>query len=114
MIDIHHSHTVVPFAISLHTGRLGNVFKFQIAFIQVQFIGNFIACEVNIGQTIIVDIADANPTPIVYVRKNVKKISDIFIDDIFEGDSTVRRVHTFKYWFSRGVLSTCCATSFFS
>ena len=84
-----------------NTGRFCNVFKFQIAFIQVQFVWNFIACEVNIHQTIIVDIADANPTAIVYIRKNIKKISNIFFNDIFESDPAVRRVYPFEYWFSR-------------
>jgi hypothetical protein len=73
-IDIRHRHARFPRHGANHAGLLCNILEFEIALIEVQFIGLHIGSEVNIIEAIVVDIANGHPSPIekILVREHIR------------------------------------------
>jgi hypothetical protein len=69
VIEIYHYGAGAPHAILLHAAFCRNVFKFEIAFIQVQLVFSHVGCEQYIGQAIIVDVTYGHAAPIVKITE---------------------------------------------
>jgi len=68
------------------SGAFGNIFKLPIAFVQVQFVALLVAAKEQVGQLVVVDIADGYPTPI-------KKVSECIGIESFGVSNVVTKVH---------------------
>jgi hypothetical protein len=70
-IDIGHADSCGPNALDPKSRFLGNVFKFEIAFVQVKAIRGLVACKENIDQAIVVDVAECDAGSIEKIAKSI-------------------------------------------
>jgi len=67
VVDIDHNHASAPGVGVGYAGFICNVFEFEIAFVKIEFITTHIGREVNIGQSVVVDIADGTAGAVVKI-----------------------------------------------
>jgi len=67
VIEVGHDHSGAPAVTPSGAGLFGDVLKLEIAFVQVQFIRPHIGGEIHIGQAIVVNVADSDPSTVVKV-----------------------------------------------
>ena len=97
-IAIHVRHRDARFPpLSVSNARLfGDVFKFEITFIQIQFIRSLIGRKINIGQIITINVAHRHATAIV----EIEVLNDVpiirFGQFIFKINARLRRSNLFK------------------
>ena len=86
-IQIGHGYTATPIGSSSNTCFVCNIFKFKIAFVEVEFVVAFAVCrKINIGQTIIIDITRCN-TPTVIIIEIIKYVKEfLFFELVRKGD----------------------------
>ena len=84
IIYINNRNASCPSAHTFYAGFFGNIFKFEIAFIEIQFAGHHIAGEINILQAIIIKISDANSAAIVNIDNSQRVDRIIFGDFVVE------------------------------
>ena len=66
-VYIFHGNTGIPMMITLQTGFCGDVFKFPVAFIEVEFVVVLVWGKKNIWFAIIINVANGNATAVVKV-----------------------------------------------
>ena len=68
VVDIHHGDPCVPVGVTHHTRSDSNVFKLEVALVQVKFIFPLVGREVNILQTIVVDVSNSKPATVIKIE----------------------------------------------
>ena len=68
VVDIHHGDPRVPVGIAHHTRSDSDVFELEVPLVQVEFIFPFVGREINVLQTIIVDVPNSNPATVIKIE----------------------------------------------
>ena len=78
-IDDAHAGTPRPFAVKI--GLFGDILEREIAFVEVEFVGDEVACEKYIDEAVVVEVTKANATSVVEIlecvsvdKNEIKKI----------------------------------------
>lgn len=53
------------------TGFFGDIFKFKIAAIEIKPVGSHVAAQENIGQAVVIYVADTDPAAVVEIAKEI-------------------------------------------
>ena len=107
VVDIHHTHAGRPTIHTRYTRLLGNVFEFEVSFIEEHLIRPHVAGKIQIDQAIVVKIARSNPTSIkkIHVVKHVKGTA--LPQYIFK----IEACYVFAQQLKNGVATFCFLTS---
>lgn len=97
-IDIHQSIIVhiddgnapCPTPQPFNAGFFRYILEFEISPVEVQPARYHIAPEIDIGESVIVEVADANPSPVIDVH-NIQRVDRVALDDSIGKDDTRMR-----------------------
>ena len=70
-----------PSAQSFHAGFFGNVFEVEVPPVQIQPAGDHIAGEKDIGQAVVVEVADADPAAVVDID-DIHRVEGVILRDL--------------------------------
>jgi hypothetical protein len=81
IVDIDENRAGTPHAILLEPRFGGDVFELEITFIEIEFIGAHVGRKEDVGETIVIDIADGDPAAVIEVPEK-EAIVEALIDDL--------------------------------
>jgi hypothetical protein len=84
VIDIHYRDAAAPLPCPVNSGFFGDVVKFEVSPVQVQFIGYHIASEIDIGQAILVEISNPHTAPVINIGHIQGVYRIVFYDLVVE------------------------------
>ncbi len=67
-VDIGHGYACRPVSGACDAGPFRDVFKSKVALVQVQFVGCLVRSKVDIGEPVVVDVADSDATAIEKIQ----------------------------------------------
>ena len=70
-IDIGHCNPGWPYIPGSKTGFFGNILKLEIAFVEIKSIGGLAAAKKDIGQSVVIDIADGHAAAVVEITEGI-------------------------------------------
>lgn len=67
MVNIDHDDAGAPLLFGTEAGFFGDVFELEVALIEVEFVGAHVGGEEDIGQAIVIDVANGNAGAVIEV-----------------------------------------------
>src|ERR1700722_2064248 len=86
-VDVDHGDAGAPHAILAKAGFVGDVFKFEIPFVEIKLIGPHIGGEEDIGKAVVVDVADGYAAAVVKVAEEKTVIETSVLYGVLEPDA---------------------------
>src|SRR5687768_2722523 len=87
-VDVNHHHSGAPLLLFGYTRLVGDIFKLPISFIKVKFVAAHVCREENVGQSIVINVANGNASAIIEIT--VAEYIEVFgvVDGIREFHSS--------------------------
>ena len=94
VVDVDEDCAGAPHAVLVEARLRGNVFKMEIAFIEIEFVASHVRREENIREAVVVDVADGNPAAVVEVPEKEAIVQPLISDLVVEFDAGI--LHQFE------------------
>src|SRR6185436_14578090 len=65
VVDINDRGAAAPSALTIHSSSIGNVFKFEIALVEIELVGNHVPGEIDILEAVVIKVTKSQPGPVV-------------------------------------------------
>jgi hypothetical protein len=89
VIDIYEYHACAPHAVLVEAGLVGDVLEVKVAFVEIKLIRSHVGGEEDVGETVVVDVPEADATAVVEVAEEETIIELTIFYIIFEMDACI-------------------------
>ncbi len=89
VIDVYEYYSCAPHAVLTEAGFAGDIFELEIAFIEIELIAGHVGGEEDIGEAVVVDVADGYAAAVVEVTKEEAVVQSAVMHIIFKMDACV-------------------------
>jgi len=89
VVDVHEHGAGAPHAVLCEAGMGGNVFEMKVAFIEIELIVTHIGCKEDVGEAIVIEIANGNAAAVVEIPKEEAVLQFLILHFIVKVDARV-------------------------